>query len=464
MCASFAPPKLSAAFTVGKAGQDVAEPARRRTYSSNGRRNRSPSPLARELLNGGRNAFSSEDAVTPLSTAGSGGGYHFGSGEGTPTPLSISQSLKARGGYSFNGGGDSTTMPAALPLVSPTGDEGPASTGFSSTAASGGTTTTAGGAATAGASNAAAAANANAIPTFSEITRGAIDRNGVVPLEPFARARVRAVEEGWARWAADRQEREKRWRIRVLSVVTFLVLVAVLVCRRIGVGISISGPTATLPPGAKPSRNGGPGEAVSVRDLFSAAVNDMPAIVSSRDELAAVLKLAGIKKAKPEQVERAWSALISGEARDVDVGGGGGGGGGGGDGGGNGILQRYVKGGALAAEVLVAGVLRNAAAVALLAVTLATVVAAAAFVSRGSPSRGQSRGGGFTCGTGRGGGAAANGGGGSSRARGGNRLQAPGGDGGYAASNGRANGRSAGGCAPRPGGDLRSPSPMSRRL
>lgn len=211
----------------------------RRTYSSNGRRNRSPSPLARELLNGGRNAFSSEDAVTPLSTTGSCAGYHFGSGEGTPTPLSISQSLKARIGYSFNGGGDSTAMPAALPLVSPTGDEGPASTGFSSTAASGGTTaTTAGGAATASASNAAAAnaANANAIPTFSEITRGAIDRNGAVPLEPFARARVRAVEEGWARWAADRREREKRWRIRMLSVVTFLVLVAVLVCRRIGVG------------------------------------------------------------------------------------------------------------------------------------------------------------------------------------------------------------------------------------
>ncbi|CAM9976329.1 unnamed protein product [Ectocarpus sp. 6 AP-2014] len=456
MCASFAPPKLSAAFTVGKAGQDVAEPARRRTYSSNGRRNRSPSPLARELLNGGRNAFSSEDAVTPLSTAGSGGGYHFGSGEGTPTPLSISQSLKARGGYSFNGGVDSTTTPAALPLVSPTGDGGPASPGFSSTAASGGTTT-----AIAGVSNATAAATA--IPTFSEITRGAIDRNGAVPLEPFARARVRAVEEGWARWAADRREREKRWRIRVLSVVTFLVLVAVLVCRRIGVGISISGPTATLPSGAKPSRNDAPGEAVSVRDLFSAAVRDMPAIVSSRDELAAVIKLAGIKKAKPEQVERAWSALVSGEARDVDVDGGGGDSGGG-VGGGNGILQRYVKGGALAAEVLVAGVLRNAAAVALLAVTLATVVAAAALASRDSPSRGQSRGGGFTCGTGRGGGAAANGGGSSSRARGGNRLQAPEGDGGYAASNGRANGRSGGGCAPRPGGDIRSPSPMSRRL
>lgn len=201
----------------------------RRTYSSNGRRNRSPSPLARELLNGGRNAFSSEDAVTPISTPGGGGGYHFGSGERTPTPLSISQSLKARGGYSFNRGGDST----AMPLVSPTGDEGPANTGFSSTAAASG-----GGTATASVSNAAAANNNNnnAIPTFSEITRGVIDRNGALPLEPFARARVRAVEEGWARWAADRREREKRWRIRVLSVVTFLVLVAVLVCRRIGVG------------------------------------------------------------------------------------------------------------------------------------------------------------------------------------------------------------------------------------
>ncbi|CAM9829067.1 unnamed protein product, partial [Ectocarpus fasciculatus] len=141
----------------------------------------------------------------------------------------------------------------------------------------------------------------------------------------------------------------------------------------------------TLPLGAKPSRKDGPGEAVSVRDLFSAAVHDMPAIVSSRDELAAVLKLAGIKKAKPEQVERAWSALVSGEARDVD--------------GGSGILQHYAKGGALAAEVLVAGMLRNAAAVALLAATLAAV--AAAVFSRGSPSRGQSRVGGSACGTGR---------------------------------------------------------------
>lgn len=38
----------------------------------------------------------------------------------------------------------------------------------------------------------------------------------------------------------------------------------------------------------------------------------MPAIASSRDELRAVLKLAGIR-AKPGQVEQAWSALRSGE-------------------------------------------------------------------------------------------------------------------------------------------------------
>lgn len=45
----------------------------------------------------------------------------------------------------------------------------------------------------------------------------------------------------------------------------------------------------------------------------TAGDKDMPAIASSRDELRAVLKMAGIR-AKPGQVEQAWSALRSGEA------------------------------------------------------------------------------------------------------------------------------------------------------
>ncbi|CAM9741128.1 unnamed protein product, partial [Laminaria digitata] len=74
--------------------------------------------------------------------------------------------------------------------------------------------------------------------------------------------------------------REKRWRIRRLSYV-ILALLAVVVTYR-WLGIATDGD------------------------------DDIPAIASSRDELGAVLKLAGIK-AKPRQVERAWSALRSGE-------------------------------------------------------------------------------------------------------------------------------------------------------
>lgn len=59
---------------------------------------------------------------------------------------------------------------------------------------------------------------------------------GDLPLEPFARMRIRAAEEGWAREEAERQEREKRRRVKVLSGVTLLVLVVVLACRCIGVG------------------------------------------------------------------------------------------------------------------------------------------------------------------------------------------------------------------------------------
>ncbi|CAN0092962.1 unnamed protein product, partial [Scytosiphon promiscuus] len=209
--ASFAPPKTPSSFTVGKAGQDPAEASRRRNLSSS-RRNRSPSPLSRETLNGGRGGhafnFCGEDAPTPLSAmgslhgrgAGSGGGeYSFGAHEGAPTPLSISQTLKARGIYSFNRGHDSTAA-----TVSPTGDE--KSSGFRSAAAAGAAAASSPSAAT-DAEGTGARSPDTTVPTFSEIARGATDRygSGGAPLshEPFARARVRAAEEGWARREAE---------------------------------------------------------------------------------------------------------------------------------------------------------------------------------------------------------------------------------------------------------------------
>lgn len=48
--------------------------------------------------------------------------------------------------------------------------------------------------------------------------------------------------------------------------------------------------------------------------FFSHLAADMPAIASSKAELAAVLKMSKIK-AKPGQLDQAWSALASGKAR-----------------------------------------------------------------------------------------------------------------------------------------------------
>jgi len=235
-----------------------------RRQTSTPRGNRSPSPSS---LNGGAggHAFRNEDRPTPPSRSGSpssSGGGGFGAlttADGAPTPLSISQMLKARGGFSpkQGGAGGSPTAgtpssssaaaaaaasPAALSMPSPaslTGNERPASPSDSAGRGGGGGVISA----------AAAGAAATAIPTFSEIARGVISRHGAadIPLEPFARARIkaaeeqwarreRAAEEGWARREAQRLERDRRWRIRMLSGATLVVLVGVLVCRALGVG------------------------------------------------------------------------------------------------------------------------------------------------------------------------------------------------------------------------------------
>lgn len=52
--------------------------------------------------------------------------------------------------------------------------------------------------------------------------------------------------------------------------------------------------------------------------FFSHLATDMPAIASSKAELTAILKMSRIK-AKPRQVDLAWSALTSGEARPTDT-------------------------------------------------------------------------------------------------------------------------------------------------
>lgn len=49
--------------------------------------------------------------------------------------------------------------------------------------------------------------------------------------------------------------------------------------------------------------------------LLANLAANLPAIASSKDELASILKLAGVK-AKPAQVDRAWSALTIGEMRN----------------------------------------------------------------------------------------------------------------------------------------------------
>lgn len=235
----------------------------RRRQTSTPRRSRSPSPQSQESLNGlgGGRAFGKEDFANALSAGGwlrgGGGGSNggasdgsaFATSEGAPPPLSITP--KARGGYSLDRAGPSTAPGAAsapVPLVSPTGDERPASFRSPSAAAAAAATDADGFAAdspTAAASGAArgftAAASAHshpvaAIPTFSEMAQGAIRAGGDLPLEPFARARIRAAEEGWARKEAEREERERRRRVKMLSYVTLVVLVFVLACRCIGVG------------------------------------------------------------------------------------------------------------------------------------------------------------------------------------------------------------------------------------
>ncbi|CAM9343152.1 unnamed protein product, partial [Hapterophycus canaliculatus] len=386
---SFAPPKTPSSFTVGKSGQDSTEASRRRNLSS-ARRNRSPSPLSRETLNGGRGGhafnFCGEDAPTPLSALGSlhgrgGGGSSSGNSfsalEGAPTPLSISQTLKACGVYSFNRGHDSTAA-----TVSPTGDE--RSSSFRSSAAAATATDASNPSAATDTDGAGALSPDTTVPTFSEIARGAVDRHGGsgAPLsrEPFAKARVRAAEEGWARRDVERRERERRWWLRVLSVATLFVLVAVLICRCVGVVVTISGPTSTA---AKPvgssSRKGQTGKTAQTgTDGFltaaAVAVGEMPVIVSSKDELVAALKLAGAKKPKPAQVDRAWSALVSGEARVSDHAGRGSGGPSGG--GGAFGVRYYARGFFLAISVAAAAALRNPDFALLLMVAIAVVTAA----------------------------------------------------------------------------------------
>lgn len=82
--------------------------------------------------------------------------------------------------------------------------------------------------------------------------------------------------------------------------------------------------TGTAPPSAKQatsqrenSRKARPGakqlpaEDLQVTGFFPALAADMPAIVSSKNELAAVLERAKIRASK-KQVDDAWSALVSG--------------------------------------------------------------------------------------------------------------------------------------------------------
>lgn len=149
----------------------------------------------------------------------------------------------------------------------------------------------------------------------------------------------------------------------------------------------------------------------------------MPAIASSKDEFVAALKLAGLKKPKPQKVDRAWSALVSGENRVAS----------------GGRTYNYAKGGALVAKVVVAGVLRNPDFVAVFAAALATAFVLFSLRRRPRRSWGWSA---VGSGGGGGGGTAARGGGeatngsGSTRAAG---LLRPGsrGAGGVGAVNGR---------------------------
>eukprot|EP00904_Undaria_pinnatifida_P012401 jgi/Undpi1/8291/HiC_scaffold_25.g10760.m1 len=91
-------------------------------------------------------------------------------------------------------------------------------------------------------------------------------------------------ERHWEAEREKRRERRRRRRIRRLAYLILGLLGVVVAARWLGVG----------------------------------GDDDMPAIASSKDELVAVFKLAGIK-AKPRQVDQAWSALLSGAARRTDV-------------------------------------------------------------------------------------------------------------------------------------------------
>jgi len=105
----------------------------------------------------------------------------------------------------------------------------------------------------------------------------------------------------------------------------------------------------------------------------------MPAIASSKEELVAVLKLAGLKKPKPARVDRAWWALTSGESRSssrYD------------DSGGGTFAMYYIRGGALAAKVAAAGLLRNPD----LGVVLTAALAMAVMIVRKLFGRGGSSG------------------------------------------------------------------------
>lgn len=77
--------------------------------------------------------------------------------------------------------------------------------------------------------------------------------------------------------------------------------------------------------------------------FFSHLAADMPAIASSKAELTAILKMSRIK-AKPSQVDLAWAALTSGEARPTDT---------------FGFWGDRCGDAALTAKVFLAGVLRS---------------------------------------------------------------------------------------------------------
>lgn len=126
-------------------------------------------------------------------------------------------------------------------------------------------------------------------------------------------------------------------------------------------GIAISGPAGAAPPPPGKSKGNRPSSSNAPPQSFlSSAAGDMPAIASSKDEFVAVLKLAGLKKPKPSQVDRAWSALASGENRGSSSPGG--------------MAGMYIRGVVLAAKVVAAGVLRNPDFGAILAFTLAAFV------------------------------------------------------------------------------------------